>query len=228
MPPDPEQTLSRRERKKRETRKRILEAAVTLMSQRAFDEVRIEDICAAADVANATFFLHFSNKPALVNAFGGDITERLREVVLEPDLTSAQKLHRLLARYLREWQEHRNLMHQIVVQFVSTAATSTSFNEVAPGFVDIVSQTIRQGQERGEFLGSIKPDIASLALVASWNAIALSAPQAQDATDTEKALWQTLELFIAALTLSNPLNDTRLQSENSSGKRDLSAEKKEI
>ena len=211
MTTDPEQMLSRRERKKRETRKRILDAAVALMSERAFDEVRIEDICTAADVANATFFLHFSNKQALVRAFGDDITERLKAVALDPDLNARERLQRLLARYLREWQEHRNLMHQIIVQFVSTAAASTSFNEVAPGLVDIVGQTIRRGQEQGEFLGSIKPEIASLALVASWNAIALSTPRAPDATDTEKALRQTLDLFLVALAVSAPSLDTRLQ-----------------
>jgi AcrR family transcriptional regulator len=226
MPPDHEQTLSRRERKKRETRKRILDAAVTLMSERTFDEVRIEDICAAADVANATFFLHFSNKPALVTAFGDDITERLKAVVLEADLTSGQQLQRLLARYLQEWREHRNLMNQIIVHFVSAAATSTSFNEVAPGLVDIVSQTIRKGQQRGEFLAGIRPEIASLALVASWNAIALSAPRTQDATDTERGLWQTLDLFLAALTLSRPTTDPQLQSGNSSGKTNFLAEMK--
>ena len=47
-------TISRRERKKRETRRRILEAALELMAKRSYAEVKIEEISAAADVANAT------------------------------------------------------------------------------------------------------------------------------------------------------------------------------
>jgi len=199
MEQDQEHTLSRRERKKRETRKRILDAAVSLISQRSYDDVRIEDICTAADVANATFFLHFPNKPALVRAFGEEITERLNGGILDPDLTASGQLEKLLASYVQEWRSHRNLMQQIVLEFVSKRDPAPSFNEVAPGLLDLVARTIRRGQERSEFLGRIEPEIAALALVAAWNATAISSARSGDMAGASRALWQTLELFLDGL-----------------------------
>lgn len=199
MEQDPDQALSRRERKKRETRKRILDAAVALISRRPYDEVRIEDICAAADVANATFFLHFPNKPALVRAFGEEITERLNAGIIDPGLSASAQLERLLASYIAEWQSHRNLMQQIVLEFVTRRDPAPSFNEVAPGLLDLVARTIRKGQHAGEFLGRIEPEIAALSLVAAWNAIAISAARSPDLQSASSALWQTLELFQAGL-----------------------------
>lgn len=199
MEQDQEHTLSRRERKKRETRKRILDAAVSLISERSYDDVRIEDICNAADVANATFFLHFPNKPALVRAFGEEITERLNGGILDPDLTASGQLEKLLASYVQEWRSHRNLMQQIVLEFVSKRDPAPSFNEVAPGLLDLVARTIRRGQERGEFLGRIEPEIAALALVAAWNATAISSARSGDMAGASRALWQTLELFLDGL-----------------------------
>jgi AcrR family transcriptional regulator len=196
---DPENTLSRRERKKRETRKRILDAAVSLISQKSFDDVRIEDICTAADVANATFFLHFPNKPALVRACGEEITERLSADMMEPGLSAAAQLERLLSSYIDQWQSHRNLMQQIVLEFVTRRDPAPSFNEVAPGLLDLVARTIRKGQQTGEFLGRIEPEIAALSLVAAWNAIAISASRSPDLRSASSALWQTLELFLAGL-----------------------------
>src|SRR5271166_402562 len=53
---------SRRERKRERTRGEIYSAAMNLFLRRGFDAVTIEEICAAADVARATFFLHFPAK----------------------------------------------------------------------------------------------------------------------------------------------------------------------
>jgi AcrR family transcriptional regulator len=61
-----EQTLSRRERKKQETRQAILEAAVSLFHEKGFDETTIEEITARADVAKGTFFNYFGSKDALL------------------------------------------------------------------------------------------------------------------------------------------------------------------
>lgn len=60
---------SRRDRKKERTRGEIYQAAIMLFIHRGFDAVTIEDICDAADVARATFFLHFPAKEALLTEY---------------------------------------------------------------------------------------------------------------------------------------------------------------
>lgn len=56
------ESLSRVERKRRDTRNRIIGKAETLMRSRPIDEVTIQDITDAADVGHGTFYLHFKSK----------------------------------------------------------------------------------------------------------------------------------------------------------------------
>lgn len=58
----PEQGLSRVERKRRDTRARIIAGAETLMTARPIDEITIQDITNAADIGHGTFYLHFKTK----------------------------------------------------------------------------------------------------------------------------------------------------------------------
>lgn len=54
--------LSRVERKRQETRERIIQAANELMRSRPVEDVTISDITSAADIGHGTFYLHFKSK----------------------------------------------------------------------------------------------------------------------------------------------------------------------
>ena len=192
-------TISRRERKKRDTRRRILDAAMQLMSDTPYDEVRIEDICSAADVANATFFLHFPNKSALVLAFNDDVAAKIAEQLADARSTAAERLKALLTIYLAEWGAHRHLMRQIVLEFIAQPASGAAFNEVSPGLLGLVASIIREGQTAAEFSGRIAPETAGLALVAAWNAIAITWAKTGDTKQAAEAHWQTLDVFLQGL-----------------------------
>lgn len=199
MPPTPDHLLSRRERKKRDTRKRILDAAMKLMADTPYEHVRIEDICAAADVANATFFLHFENKSALVLAFNEEVAQKIEAEIANIPAEPAERLRRLLTVYLQEWGAHRHLMRQIVLEFISQPSSNASFNEVSPGLLNLVKNCIESGQRSGQFLGKIEPETAALALVAAWNAIAIAWAKSGDTKRASDAHWQTLDMFLAGL-----------------------------
>lgn len=53
---------SRRERRKRQTRQRLIAAAVPLFAKQGYDETTVAQIASAADVATKTFFNHFPSK----------------------------------------------------------------------------------------------------------------------------------------------------------------------
>lgn len=57
--------LTRRERKKEETKERILEAAFALFRRHGVEATTVEEICDKADVAKGTFFNYFPRKEAV-------------------------------------------------------------------------------------------------------------------------------------------------------------------
>ncbi|TCU18027.1 TetR family transcriptional regulator [Rhizobium sullae] len=59
----------RRERKRRQTRERIEQAAMTLFLERGFDATTIEDITESADVSKRSFFDYFPSKEEVVFAW---------------------------------------------------------------------------------------------------------------------------------------------------------------
>lgn len=198
--------MSRRERKKRDTRRRILDAALQLMADRPYDQVRIEDICVAADVANATFFLHFPNKSALALAYNEDVASKVAEQLNGGPMPSAERLRTLLRIYLAEWGAHSHLMRQIVLELLAQPASGAVFNEVSPGLLTLVADVVREGQSNKEFAAKIAPETAALALVAAWNALAISWAKTGDTKHAAEAHWQTLEVFLHGLVARDGLS----------------------
>ncbi len=74
---------TRRERKKRETRQKIFNAAIKLFKQYGFEATTIDMISEEADVARGTIFLHFPSKEAILAHWGyvriQEIEERREE-----------------------------------------------------------------------------------------------------------------------------------------------------
>ncbi|MBY3053125.1 TetR family transcriptional regulator [Rhizobium laguerreae] len=76
-----ETTEGRRERKRRQTRERIEQAAMTLFLQRGFEATTIEDITEAADVSKRSFFDYFPSKEEVVFAWQDAFADRLMAAI---------------------------------------------------------------------------------------------------------------------------------------------------
>ncbi|MDQ4504027.1 TetR family transcriptional regulator [Sinomonas sp. ASV322] len=82
--------LGLRERKKLETRQRIIDVALALFDKRGFERVPVAEIARASDVSEATVFNYFPSKEDLV--YGGMQAyedELVAAVAARPDGTSA-------------------------------------------------------------------------------------------------------------------------------------------
>jgi AcrR family transcriptional regulator len=77
--------MTLRERQKQQTRLGLLEHAKALFVERGYAAVTIDDIVSAVGCSRATFYLHFSGKPEILQKIGAETMAR-RAVAVYADL----------------------------------------------------------------------------------------------------------------------------------------------
>ena len=121
---------SRRERKKEQTRTRIIAAALDLFAQNGIDNVTVDDIAAAADIGKGTFYNYFETKEDIVVAFMVDMepkiqaeVQRLLESARTDDIGSVttlggDSLPSILTEYIRFQFRLKEPYHRYVRVFL--------------------------------------------------------------------------------------------------------------
>src|SRR3712207_7278513 len=114
MPPSSPVAGSREKR-----RARIEATALELFRARGFDHVTVEEVCAEAGVAPATFYRHFGTKEEVVFAYREDFTAALgRAVEVGAQVPDGERLPVVLgvfAAFLESQQDVLALRDQIVL-----------------------------------------------------------------------------------------------------------------
>ncbi len=168
--------LSRRDRKKQETRWRIFNAAMVLMARRGFDAVTIEDICEAADVSNPLFFHHFTNKAALVRTYmdclKAEITQKLASA--PGDASCTDKLDIINREVIRTSKHSAAFTPQLVAELFGGEG-KLDVEHVDTGITGSLAQIIREGQDAGEFSEGWHPEVVAVSLLGAWVLLPLAA-----------------------------------------------------
>jgi AcrR family transcriptional regulator len=159
---------SRRSRKKEQTRRGIFSAAMALFAARDYDAVTIEDICERADVAKATFFLHFPSKAALLTEFNERLTASLEKRLGDVGGTAEDKLRFMVSALVDDWEQNAEIMRKMVREFLDQPSLPRAATEANAGILDLITGIVREGQLAGEFSKRVAPDLIAGALVASW------------------------------------------------------------
>jgi len=76
-----QQLEGRRERKKRETRERILQVARSQFTRQGYDAVTVEALAEAADISKPTLFNYFPSKMAILQALVPGVDERFAAAI---------------------------------------------------------------------------------------------------------------------------------------------------
>jgi len=140
---NPRQTHSRpgppprpplRQRKKLETRARIIEVAVRMFGQRGMTAPTVEEIAAAAEVGKGTIYNYFATKEEIVVAFMVEVEKRVQAKVAD-FATRRGPLASILADFIRYQLELKEPYRDFVRVFMAQVYTRGS--ELMPHFEEM-------------------------------------------------------------------------------------------
>ncbi len=83
MSDTPERTEGLRERKRRETRRRLAETGLRLFLERGYEETTLDAIAEAAGVSRRTVFHYFDHKEGILHAWQSGLGEAIEAAILE-------------------------------------------------------------------------------------------------------------------------------------------------
>lgn len=144
--------LSRYERRRLETRGRILAAAGELFGQQGVEKTTVLDICELADVAQQTFFNHFPSKADLLLEMGRMGREFLIasiDTALAKEATTSLRLQEVFAGLFSASVAVGPMHHEFVTE-VFHGARSHRLDADAPRLHNAFMRLIRAGQAQGD------------------------------------------------------------------------------
>lgn len=148
----PDVEISRRARKKDETRARIFKAAVHLFREKGFEATTIDEITERADVAKGTFFNYFPRKESVLGYLSENQlaeAEEHAEAIFTANKPVREKLIELLQRIASVYEEEPELSRYVVRESMRRAYTPN--DAVHIHWHQLLTRLVNQGQQTGEF-----------------------------------------------------------------------------
>ncbi|MDE1172510.1 MAG: TetR/AcrR family transcriptional regulator [Parvibaculaceae bacterium] len=164
----------RRARKKERTRHEIYHTAMELFAQRDYDGVTVEDICAGADVAKATFFAHFENKAALIQAFHEELTEEISGALASHKGTAEAALEIIIRHLAAAGQSNGPVLKKMYREFMAQPELHSKAQDANRSLIQLVVAFIEKGQAAGEFRADVPAGLAAVSLLATWGSVTAS------------------------------------------------------
>lgn len=165
---------TRRARRVREVRERILAAAVALFDERGFDATKVTEICERADVANKTFFNHFPTKHDLLRAIASlaleEFLAKIEDARKLPG-TTRERLHALFGRIADDALAAGPMHRALLAEIIHVAHESGTEGEQARRLHDAFRAILRDGRGAGDVATSHTLEIQTDVLLGTFYAL---------------------------------------------------------
>lgn len=155
---------SRRERKKSETRQRLLDAAWRLFQEQGYEHTTVAQITEAADVGKGTFFNYFETKDEIVDQIALWRIDLLGGHILgEGDVprSALARIKLLVTAMADEFSPEQELGRQVFLARVGAHSKHASAHRIG----SLMYELVGQGQASGEIRNDVDQGLVSRLLM---------------------------------------------------------------
>jgi AcrR family transcriptional regulator len=154
--------LTKRKLQSLESRKRIFEAAISLIRKKGFDQVTIEEICAKAKVSKGLFYNYFSSKDQIVveqfleiDKYYIDIAEGALK-----NYRGMEKLLNFVGFQMKFGKSNigKDLLRHLYRSLIMTSKRGHAILDEKRFLYTFLNKTVKEAQEMGELSGHLKSE----------------------------------------------------------------------
>jgi TetR/AcrR family transcriptional regulator, cholesterol catabolism regulator len=142
--------LGRRERKKLQTKDRIVECAVVLFAARGYDATTMDDIGECAGVSRATVFNYFAHKDDIVSEWFVRRRTDLEDFLADAEQQAADTPSRIREAFgglAGVYEDDPGTVRAMVRAWIRAGGPLVPYATATPA---LLADTIRSGQEHGD------------------------------------------------------------------------------
>lgn len=147
----------RRERKRVETERRILDSAMALFAKQGFHDTTIEQITEAADIGKGTFFNYFSGKEQLLVVFFHAFAEPF--VRFGENASRAASVQEYIRAFMHERLQFPALSPLLLRSIFGSALSNPVIAEPLLRTIRMARAAVTKVMERGQQTGEVRADI---------------------------------------------------------------------
>jgi TetR/AcrR family fatty acid metabolism transcriptional regulator len=146
-------------------REAILRAAIKVFAENGYFNSKVSDIAGEAGIADGTVYLYFKSKDEILHSiFDRAMAEFIAEGKKELTVITGvgARLTRIAELHLEKLGANRDLAIVFQVELRGSTKFMQEFSAAGFGeYLDIIRQTIEDGQKAGDFRTDIKPIVAA-------------------------------------------------------------------
>jgi len=177
---------------------------MVLFEREGFDPVPIARICAAADVARATFFLHFPSKSALLHELDLRLAAELRSQLRSPRGSAVSEYRTAADLLAQRWPRPSDMLGCLLREAPRAGAKVAESERRGQALRDIVEDVVRHGQQRGEFRSNVSARLAATMFLSTSAAVLAGEVFAEGEATLEEVRNQLLHAVLHGLLEPKP------------------------
>ena len=184
-------------------RSAILRAAIKVFARSGYSNAKVSDIATEARIADGTVYLYFKSKDEILHsifdqAMAEFIDHGKREIKLleRPE----ERLNRIARLHLKRLGTDRDLAIVFQVELRGSTKHMKEFSAAGFGeYLEIIRETIQDGQKSGEFRADVKPIVAAKIFYGALDEMVTNWVLSEKAYPLEPLADEVLKIFFGGI-----------------------------